>query len=450
LPKVLFIENRGKTRFWAEVARAFAARGNEIAWMVQNPAFQPSTPSGAVNLLPFPASGQPEDRLLGDNWVSEHYPDLIGDRGRRYFHGNCDHYEHYDAVIGEMLDHLQPDAVIGEPTLFHELLTIGQCRKRRIPYLHPTASRYPGGRFTVFSGDTQNSLGRSGDRIAPAEARDLAERIASSRVLPAYMTRKRGMAQARTKLAILKAHATAWTSHLRGERYNTPSLRRKRELDRRLQANLARWKSLQKLPAAPGRTLLYPLQMQPEANLDVWGRDHLDQVATIQTMLAASRDDVTIAVKANPKSKYEVSDGLLKLAELEPRVCLLPLDLPMPSAQAVSIGALTVTGTVGFEAVFGKGRTLSLCHPVLEAEFPSFHARSVTDAVDRLLYDPKAGQGGLESGTRLLQTFMDQSFPGLINEPLYDARCIEPANVKRVADVLEALIQRPGEMVSAR
>lgn len=417
--------------------------------MVQNPAYRPPASAGTIHLLPFPDAGQADNSRCGDAWVSEHYPDLLGERGRRYFHGNCGHYEHYDAAIGGLLDDLRPDAVIGEPTLFHELLAVAHCRRRNIPYLHPTATRYPGGRFTVFSGDTQHCLGRSGDRMRANEARDLAESIASNRMLPTYMVRKRGMAQARAKLAIFAAQAMAWTGHLRGERFNTPSLSRKRELDRRLQANLARWKSLQKVPAEPGRTLLYPLQMQPEANLDVWGRAHLDQVATIQTMLAASRDDVAIAVKANPKSKYEVSDGLLKLAEIEPRVCLLPLDMPMPSAQAESIGALTVTGTVGFEAVFGKGRTLSLCHPVLEADFPSFHARSVTDGVDRLLYDPKSGQGGVASGIRLLQVFMDHSFPGLINEPLYDARCIEPANVNRVAGVLEALILRPSEMVPA-
>lgn len=417
--------------------------------MVQNPAYRPPASAGAIHLLPYPDAGQADNSRWGDAWVGEHYPELIGDRGRRYFHGNCRHYRHYDAAIGGLLDSLQPDAVIGEPTLFHELLAVGHCRRRNIPYLHPTATRYPGGRFTVFSGDTQHCFGRSGDRLGADEAQDLAESIASNRMLPTYMARKRGMAQTKTRLAILAAQARAWTGHLRGEHFNTPSLSRKRELDHWLQANLARWKSLQKIPAEPGRTLLYPLQMQPEANLDVWGQAHLDQVVTIQTMLAASRDDVAIAVKANPKSKYEVSDALIKLAEIEPRVCLLPLDMPMPSAQEASIGALTVTGTVGFEAVFGKGRTLSLCHPVLEADFPSFHARSVTDGVDRLLYDPKAGQGGIASGIRLLQVFMDQSFPGLINEPLYEARCIEPANVNRVAGVLEALILHPSEMVPA-
>ena len=449
MSKILFIENRGKTRFWAHVARALSVRGHEIAWMVQNPVYRPSASAGAIHVLPFPDSDQSGDSHFDDSWVSEHYPDLLGDRGRRYFHGNCDHYEHYDAVIGELLDQLQPDAVIGEPTLFHELLAVNHCRKRNIPYLHPTPTRYPAGRFTVFAGETQHSLGRSGDRMAPAEAQDLAERIATSRALPAYMVRKRGMAQAKTRLAILSAQAMAWTGHVKGERYNTPSLARKRELDGRLQANLALWKKQQKIPRAPGRTLLYPLQMQPEANLDVWGREHLDQVATVQKMLAASRDDVTVAVKANPKSKYEVSDGLLNLAEIEPRVCLLPLDISMPVAQAASIGALTVTGTVGFEAVFGKGRTLSLCHPVLELDFPSFHASSVNDGVDRLLHDPMSGQGKLESGIRLIQTFMGQSFPGLINEPLFDTRCIETANVNRVASVLEALILRPNEMVSA-
>jgi hypothetical protein len=77
-------------------------------------------------------------------------------------------------------------------------------------------------------------------------------------------------------------------------------------------------------------------------------------------------------------------------------------------------------------------------------------ALCVVECGGGLLEDPEAGVGGTEYGIRLLQTIMDQSFPGLINEPLFDARCVEPANVRQVAGVLhDILTNRPIEELTA-
>jgi hypothetical protein len=153
-------------------------------------------------------------------------------------------------------------------------------------------------------------------------------------------------------------------------------------------------------------------------------------------MLAAAPADVQIAVKANPKSKYEVCGELLDLAAKDPRVCLLPLEMRMPEAQRHAVGTLTVSGTVGLEAVLGKGRCVSLRHPIIAQHFPGFHAISVAHGVSRLLDEPEAGVGGVDAGTRLIQLLVRESFPGLVSEPLYHPMCIEPGNVSLVADAL--------------
>jgi hypothetical protein len=154
-----------------------------------------------------------------------------------------------------------------------------------------------------------------------------------------------------------------------------------------------------------------------------------------------------VAVKANPKSKYEVSDELIALAEQEPRICLLPLDTPMTRAQAISLGTLTVTGTVGLEAVMGKGRAMSLRHPLIERQFPSLHAASVSEGVQKLLNDPKAGVGSAECGVQLVQYMVASSFPGLVSEPLFHPQCLDPENIRSVADALHGL--SPGSKFAA-
>jgi hypothetical protein len=176
--------------------------------------------------------------------------------------------------------------------------------------------------------------------------------------------------------------------------------------------------------------------MQPEANIDVWGRPYSNQVELVRRLLLALPEDGRVAIKANPKSKYEVSGDLIRLAQGEPRIVLLPLDWKMPQAQAVSIGSVTVSGTVGYEAVFGRGRCLSLRHPVIRDHFPSFHADSPEEAVVRLIADSDAGKGNRNTAEKLLAWLLANSFPGTINEPAYNPNCTSAENIRAVTEAL--------------
>jgi hypothetical protein len=439
--KILFVENRGKTAFWQHVALDLQQRGHQVAWIVQNPGCAPPAFSGSTHLhvLAFPPAGALGQFAPTEAWVQDNFPALVTDRGRTHFGAGAAHYAHYTEAIGRVLELERPDLVVGEATLFHELITVALCRDRGINYIQPCSNRYPSGRFSLFAFDTQLPVAGSGETWPEAKARDLVERIVTGREIPFYMHMPKRLEKIARQTALAKARASVWLGRLRGERYNTPALLHKLRLARKVTNNLQRWQALQKLPSDPAQTLLYPMQMQPEANIDVWGRPYSDQVVMITAMLAAAPPEVQVAVKVNPKSKYEVSDELIALAAREPRVCLLPLKTPMARAQAISIGTLTVTGTVGFEAVMGKGRALSLCHPMIEREFPRLHAVSIPDGVHRLLSDPSAGVGSTECGVRLIQYMVAHSFPGLVSEPLYHPYCIEQDNVRAVADALYGL-----------
>jgi hypothetical protein len=220
---------------------------------------------------------------------------------------------------------------------------------------------------------------------------------------------------------------------LRGEKYNTPSLARKLALNRLVKDNVARWCAAERLPAPASRTILYPLQMQPENTIDVWGRPDCDQVDILRRILAATPEDVSVAVKANPKPFYELSTALLDLCVGHDRLILLPFSMRMMEAMEVTEGAITVTGTVGYEAVCGRGRCISTAHPILDEHFPDFTAPSIEAAARRLLEDREAGRGSTKEGVRLLQRLTARSFDGLISDPVSDPRCMAPANIAKIA-----------------
>ncbi|EBA13977.1 hypothetical protein [Roseobacter sp. CCS2] len=435
MARLTFVENRGKTAFWATVARALEKAGHQTGWIVQNPAYAPSGVAGDVYNLGFPQSA---------DLVNTPVPEAVTtDRGRQYFGSGSLHYTYYENRIASALDQLRPDVVFGEPTLMHELLIIAECRKRGIPYLHPTMTRYPNGRFNILKEDTQIPVGGSEEAWPQEKLIEIAEAINTGRNLPSYMKLPSAISARTRQLRRTAGQGLTTLGWLRGERYNTPSPARKLALGRQLKRNLAAWDKLARMPdASHDPIILYPLQMQPEANIDVWGRPFSDQVALIGRLLAALPKTGAVAIKANPKAKYEVSSALIALAAETNRVILLPRDCTMAAAQTACIGAVTVSGTVGLEAVFGRGRCMSLRHPVLARHLPAFHADTPEEAVDRLLSDVNAGCGSVARGTGLLAHLVADSFEGTINEPLYDPHCASEDNIAKVTNAIGQIVNR--------
>lgn len=424
---LLFIENREKTFFWAEIARRLAGQGHDIVWLVQNPVFGGALP-GRRHLIPFPKA-----RNLQHDLDLAAFPALATDRGRQHFAAGHAHYAYYAKRIEAVIDQEAPDVVLGEPTLFHELLALDLCERKSIPFAHPVGERYPSGRFAIYAGATQRPILESGDRLDDAEALDLAARIAAGRTIPTYMARGGHLSRLRTRSRWGLTRGRVILGRWRGERYNTPSPFRKLALNRAARANLVRWMEAASIPPVPDRAILYPLQMQPENTIDVWGRPDWDQVAIIRRILAGTPDDVVVAVKANPKPYYELSDELLDVCLSQPRVHLLPAEMGMIEALRLTTGAITVTGTVGYEAVCGRGRCLSIAHPILDDYFPDFAAPSIEAAAQRLVTDSRAGRGSPEQGARLMQLLTARSFEGLVADPVSVPECMAPANLDRVA-----------------
>jgi hypothetical protein len=124
---------------------------------------------------------------------------------------------------------------------------------------------------------------------------------------------------------------------------------------------------------------------------------------------------------------------------------LLPVAMNMVEAMRRTTGAITVTGTVGYEAVCGRGRCLSLAHPLLDEHFPDFAAASIEAAAARLVADPDAGRGSPAQGARLLQLLMARTFPGMVADPVSVPSCMAPENLDRVASVVALAIQKIGK-----
>lgn len=431
-----FVENRYKTIFWNAIAEYFISEGHSICWLVQNPVFLPTV--GDAFVIPFPGKKQlSESRGLS----LENFGHVkLGDRYINYFGGNDRHYQYYISKIRCWLDREKPDVVIGESTLFHELLTIEECRARGIPFFHPSMPGYPGGRYSIYAYDSKDPVGESGDIPSDEFCLVLAEAIRKRERIPEYMIPRSERNPARTYPLpnSLSNRVTVLLGYLRGERFNTPSPLCKWQLDRQVFRHLGKWEEIskKKSKAVSSYYVLYPMQMQPEANLDVWGQKFRNQVKLIREIADRLPPDWHLLVKPNPKAKFEMSRSLLETLERHPSASPVFLSDQMSSILSRVDLVVTVTGTVATECVlskkpviqFGPGIAGSGCLMLTDVD-------EIADAIS-LIQNGTFEVASDSERIDLVKHLYRTTFPGRVSDPATSPGVMAKDNLQRVAEGL--------------
>ena len=442
--KILFIENRYATWLWVAVAQGLEKRGHEIHWLVQNPMFSPNM--GQVHVLPFPI----KDERLPDaslEWLRD------SDRGVRWFGGDGTHWHTYNQNILQALQKINPDVVFGEPTEFHELLALMNARAMGIRFLFPSATRYPVGRLQFLDYDTLNPVGGEGQNLSDSEFDSMLDAIISRTVRPSYMEiGKQSSLQKKWGSLIDKVRILAgW---LQGERYITPSPWKKIQLERIHARQYEQWESFAHriLPTAINhKTLvLFPLQMQPEANIEVWGKPWSDQTALVKRAAAAlNLMGAVLVVKPNSKSKYELTPELCDLVKNAPNIVAISHQTPMKEVFSQASLVMTVTGTVLLESIFSGKPVASLgSHAMMRyTGVQALNApEDIAQTLQAVLNNEIVG-ATREEAKGLLSFLYKTSYPATTFDPLNQPELMNDENISALlgafSDVLKCIATRP-------
>ena len=355
--RILFVENRYRTYFWEEMANRLEKDGHEIYFIVENHAFVPKRKN--VYVIPYPV----RKNLNEINSRIEFEKIKCSDRAINYFElTSSNHYEYYYEQIKAYIIKIKPDIVFGESTAFHELLTIEICKGDNILYLHPSSCRYPVGRFSFYKYDTLEPYGGSEEVLSEMNAMEIVNNIVRRAIVPDYMKKKK--VKFSTRYARLKELIKLTLAYYGGERYDTPSPIVKYFLEKRKKRNILRWNELannqfKKIELSVFK-ILYPLQMQPEANLDVWGRKRNNQLQVIKNIIQETDERIYLVVKPNPKSKYELSSELIDYIQQEERIIVVHHNVRMNEIIPKVDMVITVTGTITMECIWANKPVVTL------------------------------------------------------------------------------------------
>lgn len=364
MKRILFIENRQHTFTWEWIADYLRNFECEIYWIVENHFYAPK----GRNVFKIPYPKRADIDVARKKGMPEEVRAYIAFTDRNVnFYGCSDtsYYYYYYHEISRLLGMISPDYVFGESTQFHELITISICKSRKILYLQPTSCRYPANRFSFYLYDTLEPYGVSGESYTYKQALLLANDIANRNTEPSYMKDppfcwKDFLQKQFDKL-------THSYNYLMGERFCTPMPMKKIELDMHRGRLAKRWNEIAEKESweelIDGKTvIMYPMQMQPEANLEVWGYPYKDQTATIRIIADQLEDDEVLLVKPNPRAKYELTDELISLVSNHKRIVIVKLNTPMSHVFIKTTLVVVVTGTTAMECILANKPVVTLAN----------------------------------------------------------------------------------------
>lgn len=431
--KIVFIENRYKTVLFEKIANELKLKGINSTFLVQNKLFKPA--KHAYKFLAYPKKNQLEQ-------PSSHIKKFFleqKDRGVKHFNCGNRHYNYYYNEIKSFLLLNRPICVFGESTLFHELITIEICKELGIKYLHPTSSRYPLGHMSFYEYDTLIPFNESTNFMTTINDIELAQAIAKREVVPEYMTQSLTRWQKTRNKIESTIRLTA--AHYLGEKYNTPSPFLKYKLNKELHKQRDVWEKQICKPLAAvkdwNKTLLYPLQMEPEANLDVWGFPYNNQVDNIKSLLDVMPSDWQLIIKPNPKSKFELNSDLISLVSSERRCICVSHKLKMDKLFNKVAMFFSVTGTIAFECIFANKVFFSPALPHAKLFAPGQYCFPNANTFKQLVNFRLEYPSGA-----LIAYLKKNSFKGVVSDHFHSSYVYKPENISNLTHAFDEVISQ--------
>lgn len=284
----------------------------------------------------------------------------------------------------------QPDVILGEPPagVFGE---IGYyfAKKHKVPFLGLTDSRV---NIALYDSEpTDSRFEKTFKEIADTDIeekeqeslRTLIGRFVSHAKMPTYMNyAKVSFSQFGVlrhyigRLSELKPLLRYWAGRKKFKAYDYESeVAWRRAIASPLELELRQLRMLfQKHFFSRGdehdRFFLYPLHLEPEAATIVLAAPYADQLATIKNIAFSLPFPCKLYVKEHPTATGLRKDSFYKTLQNIPNVVLIAPEQSVPGLIKKSLGVITLTGTIGFEAVLaGKpayvlGNVFYTYHPL--------------------------------------------------------------------------------------
>ena len=184
--------------------------------------------------------------------------------------------------------------------------------------------------------------------------------------------------------------------------------------------------------------------MQPEANIDVWGRKYRDQLKLIKTIAKTLPKDSVLFVKPNPKSKYELTKNLIKQIQITKNIIPLHHTTKMDDLVKDIDLVITVTGTVAIECILNNKPIITLVNTVNNTASNCIYIKHLSKELVPIINsvkDKTFNKLNDEEKINFINTLNSTSFKGIISDPFSDNNCADSANINDIVAAVKSVIK---------
>lgn len=290
--RIAFTANHGRTRFFAAVSEQLPA---ETYWIETGGGYVGSFLKNVpeTRRLDISYDGRPADgavlRLIDEHSELSSGELVLADRNIRGWKGAEAYLCCIFTKVSEFLSSNDINAVFGEATWAHELVTAAVCRYLRIPFLCPVNVRFPSERFAFFEGIFQREFA-----LVRSEDNNLLDRFLERRNSPFYM-----MPRKKKTFTPLIRHALRYLSGDIKDMTMPP-------LSVMIRNRLRFPGNVPGADKPSGRYVYLPLHCRQEAALDVTGGIYRDQLLFVREIAGRIPDGLVLAVREHPLYKDSV------------------------------------------------------------------------------------------------------------------------------------------------
>jgi len=357
--RLCFLGNFSKTDFYRQVAKLIDRERTRISWIVVNAAQRDELltefPEKDVLYLPLstPERRPPFEVKINDLLFADRRLKHIKDRGIRYLRA-------IQAPIIEFLDGDLPTLVVGELTYGYEVLTyrltrqvLGNCH-----WVSPFLTRIPKGHFAFFADEAFSRENWPAPSGWPAEDEsESGEEIDYLEMNKKHVDRFNSMVffidKLRSFLSLNKydPEDPTWKSNTRIEKFKKNAA----YITNRLTYRLVPKVGIEAIESCKGRTVIFPLHLQPELNIDTCGRYWENQAETILKIWRQLGPDDMLFIKEHPVAIGNRGASWYQNLLVYPNLRLLHHATPVADILRMIDYVVTISGTMGLEAaLMGK------------------------------------------------------------------------------------------------
>lgn len=362
--RIVFMGNQEKTAFCRELARRLDPIVTRVSWIVVNAAqrealLQDYAPEDVLYLpLSTSETRAPYAVKINDLLFRDRRLMHMLDRGHAYLRA-------IQAPIVDFLDTDLPTLVVGELTYAYEVLAY-RLVQQELPQAHwgsPFLTRVPPGHFAFFSDEAFSREVWTVPETGAPEADTDAEEVSDYKAMIHNHIAKQGSRSFISEklgrflsLDGYDAEDPTWKSNTRFD---------KLKKNARWWWNRRTYKSVPKvgigaIVACRGRTVIFPLHLQPELNIDTCGRYWDNQAETILKIWRQLGPDDALFIKEHPVAIGNRGRDFYERLLAYPNLHLLNHAVPVPEVLSKVDYVFTISGTMGLEAALNGGRVLCL------------------------------------------------------------------------------------------